>query len=57
MRRTEEHKLKPYWFLIHVCIDGFSGKFLWHKVTKSNNNPVVPASYFLETVSKWNLMP
>ena len=34
----------------HGCVDGFSRKVLWLQVTRSNNNPVVPASYFLETV-------
>ena len=50
-------KLKPYGFPIHSCVDGFSRKVLWLKVKRSNSNPVVPASYFLETVSKWNLVP
>ena len=50
-------KLKPYGFPIHGCVDGFSRKALWPKLTRSNNNPVVPASYFLITVSKWNLVP
>ena len=50
-------KLKPYEFPIHDCVYGFSRKVVWLKVTRSNNNPVVPASYFLETVSKWNLVP
>ena len=38
-------KLKPYGFPIHGCIDGFWRKVLWLKVTRSNNNPVVPARY------------
>ena len=42
---------------MHGCIDGSSRKVLWLKVTRGNNNPVVNASYFLETVSKWNLVP
>ena len=46
-----------YGFAIHGCVDGFSRKLLWLKVTRSNDNPVVPASYFLETVSKGNLLP
>ena len=45
-------KLKPYGFPIHGCIDGFLRKVLWLKVTRGNKNPVVPASYFLETASK-----
>ena len=43
-------KLKPYGFPIHGCVDGFSRTVLWLQVTRSNNNPVVPASYFLQTV-------
>ena len=50
-------KLKPYGFPIHGCVDGFSRKVLWPKLTRSNNNPMVPAIYFLITVSKWNLVP
>ena len=50
-------KLKPYGFPMHGCIDGSSRKVLWLKVTRGNNNPVVNASYFLETVAKWNLVP
>ena len=49
-------KLKPYEFPIHDRVYGFSRKVVWLKVTRSNNNSVVPASYFLETVSKWNLV-
>ena len=29
-------KLKPYGFPIHGCIDGYSRRILWLKVTKSN---------------------
>ena len=50
-------KLKPYKFPIHGCVDGFSRNILWFKVTRSNNNQVVFASYCLQTVSKWNLVP
>ena len=38
-------KLKPYGLPIHGCVDGFSRKVLWLKVTRKNNNPVVPARY------------
>ena len=51
------NKLKPYGFPLHGCVDGFSRKVLWLKLTRSNNIPVVPASYFLKVVSKWNLVP
>jgi len=36
-------KLKPYGFPIHGCIDGFSRKMLWLKVSRTNNNPLVVA--------------
>ena len=50
-------KLKPYGFPIHGCVGRFSRKVLRLKVKRNNNNPVVPTSYFLETESKWNLVP
>ena len=50
-------KLKPYGFPIHGCVDGFSRRILWLPVTRSNNNPVVSASYYLETVSALKLCP
>ena len=37
-------KLKPYGLPIHGCLDGFLKKVLCVKVTRSNNNSVVPAS-------------
>ena len=50
-------KLKPYGFPTHGCVDGFSGRIMWLKVIRSNNSPVVPASYNLETVSALKLCP
>lgn len=50
-------KLKPYGLPIHGAIDGFSRKILWLKVCKSNNNPVIPASFYLKTVEEQNLCP
>ena len=43
-------KLKPYGFPIHGCIDGFSRKMLWLKVSRTNNNPFVVGQWYLETV-------
>ena len=43
-------KLKPYGFPIHGCIDGFSRKVMWLKVSRTNNNPVVVADWYLEAV-------
>ncbi|KAJ7354871.1 hypothetical protein OS493_029426 [Desmophyllum pertusum] len=45
-------KLKPYGFPIHGCIDGWSRRILWLQVARSNNNPEVPASYFIGCVNE-----
>ena len=49
-------KLKHYGFPIHGCIDGFSRKIMWLKVSRSNN-PVVTASFFLHSVNEFGLVP
>lgn len=43
-------KLKPYGFPIHGCIDGFSRRLIWLKVSRTNNNPSVVGGFFLEAV-------
>jgi len=43
-------KLKPYGLPIHGCVDGFSRKILWLNVCKSNNNPYIPAKYFIRQI-------
>lgn len=43
-------KLKPFGFPVHGCIDGFSRKVLWLRVTRSNNSPDLIAHMFLDTV-------
>ena len=43
-------KLKPYGFPIHGCVDGFSRRVLWLKVSRTNNDPAVVAGSYLETV-------
>ena len=40
-------KLKPFGFPIHGCIDGFSRKILWLRVSKSNKSPDRIASMYL----------
>jgi len=50
-------KLKPYGLPIHGCVDGFSRKILWLEVCKTNNNPIMPAMYFLRTVKQLNVLP
>ena len=51
------NKIRPYGFPIHACIDGFSSKVIWLKVARNNNNPVIPASYFLKAVASLQVMP
>ena len=35
---------------IHGCIDGFSRRLVWLKVSRTNNDPAVVAGFFLEAV-------
>ena len=42
-------KLKTYGFPIHGCIDRYSKRILWLKVTKSNLHAKVPAAYYVDT--------
>ena len=44
-------KLKPFGFSIHRYIDGFSCRILWLKVTLTNNNSKVIASYFIHCLN------
>lgn len=50
-------KLKPYGLAIHGGIDGFSRKILWLKVCKSNNNPIIPAKFYVETIIEHEICP
>ena len=50
-------KLKPYGFPIHGCIDGFSRKIIWLKVCRTNNDPKVPASFYIQTVQHFKYCP
>ena len=45
-------KLKPYGFCIHGAIDGYSRRIMWLEVGRSNNNPRLVASYFLDCVKE-----
>lgn len=45
-------KLKPFGFPIHGCIDGFSRHIIWLKVNRTNNDPYVIGSFFLESLHK-----
>ena len=50
-------KLKPYGFPIHGCIDGYSRRTLWLKVTKSNSHAKVPAAYYVDTMKELGVCP
>lgn len=50
-------KLKPFVLAIHGCVDGFSRKVMWQKVVRTNNNPIIPAYFFLKTVKKLGYCP
>ena len=50
-------KLKPYGFPVHACIDGFSQRILWLKVCRTNNDPAVTTSFYLEYVRFVNGCP
>ena len=50
-------KLKPFGFAVHGCVDGYSRRVLWLKVSHTNNNPSVIASYFLETATSLCVCP
>ena len=45
-------KLKPFGFTIHECIDGFSRKLIWLKVTSSNKIPEIISQYYLKAVKR-----
>ena len=49
--------MKPFGFPIYGAVDGFSRKFLWLTVVKSNNNPVVPAALYLRAVKELGVCP
>lgn len=50
-------KLKPYGFAIHGAIDGFSRRVLWLNVGSSNNDPIIVARHFIDTVLQLKTLP
>ncbi|XP_046569874.1 uncharacterized protein LOC124278183 [Haliotis rubra] len=50
-------KLKPYGFAIHGCMDGYSRRILWLRVSNTNNDPGVIASYFLDYLKEIQGVP
>ena len=51
-------KLSRFGIKIHGCVDGFSRQIIWLKADKTNKDPNVVASFFLEeVVSRGSLCP
>ena len=50
-------KLKPCGFPIHGCIDRYSRRISWLKVTKSNSHANVPAAYYVDTMKELGVCP
>jgi len=42
---------------IHGCVDGFSRRIIWLKVTRTNNNPNIPASFYVKAVQELGFCP
>ena len=49
--------MKPYGFPIDGAVDGFSRKILWLEVARSNNDPKVAATFYLNQVKVGNGCP
>ena len=45
-------KLKPFDFLIHGAVDGYSRTVLWLYVDTTNNDPKIIARYFVDCVEE-----
>ena len=41
-------KLKPFGLAVHGCIDGYSRRIIWLRVSSSNNDPFVIGKYFTD---------
>ena len=39
------------------CVDGFSRRIKWLKVARTNNNPIIPASLYIEAVKELGFCP
>lgn len=50
-------KLKPFGFSIHGAVDGFSRKVLWLELCKSNKDPKVICSFYLQQVKSIEAVP
>jgi hypothetical protein len=45
-------KLKPFGFPIHGAIDGYSRRIMWLNVDRTNNNPAVTATFFVDCIEE-----
>ncbi|XP_065887587.1 uncharacterized protein [Dysidea avara] len=43
-------KLSPYGLTIHGCIDGYSRKLIWLKLSPTNHDPKVISRHYLESI-------
>lgn len=50
-------KIKRYGFPVYGCIDGFSKEVVWINVSKTNNDPAIIGSYFLNAVERLGYLP
>lgn len=50
-------KLKQFGLCINGCIDGFSRKIIWCKVTCSSSNPRIIAGHYIEAVQNLGACP
>ena len=50
-------QLKPFGFGIHGCIDGYSRRKMWLKVSHSNDSPAIIVSYFVQCISSLKICP
>ena len=49
-------KLKPFRFCIHGAIDGYSRHIMWLEVGSSNNNPLIIANYYHQSLLKHEIL-
>lgn len=50
-------KLKPFGFCLSGCIDGFSRKLMWLNVARTNKDPHLICTNYVEAVSELNVIP
>ena len=50
-------KLKPFGFLLHGCIDGFSRRLIWLEVSSSNKIPEITGKFYLDAVRQLQSIP